>query len=111
MQIGFDTGDGSSHYNTNRIDIRTEDIGKYFLMTNVRNDRNYKLYNKGKFINESEYNFDARVPNSGIFIGGLSGLSYYFNGEIYSIRVYNRALTEDEILHNYNYDKEKFNLE
>ena len=39
------------------------------------------------------------------------GLSYYFNGEIYSIRVYNRALTEDEILHNYNYDKGKFNLE
>ena len=108
MQIGFDTGDGSSHYNTNRIDIRTEDIGKYFLMTNVRNDRNYKLYNKGNLVNTETVTWDAREPNPGIFIGGST---YYFNGEIYSIRVYNKALTEEEILHNYNYDKEKFNLE
>ena len=109
--IGFDTGDGSSHYSTNRIDVRAEDIGQYFLMTGVREDRNYKLYNKGEIQNELTYNFDARVPNPGIFIGGLSGLSYYFQGEIYSIRVYNKALTEEEILHNYMYDVEKFNLE
>ncbi len=44
-----------------------------------------------------------------------SGTSYnsnsFFIGNIYSVRVYNRALTEEEILHNYNYDIEKFNLD
>ena len=110
MQIGFDTGDGSTTYDTNRFDIRTDDIGKYFLMTSIRNDRNYKLYNKGKFINELNYTFDARTPNPAIYIGGQSTSTNLFNGEIYSIRVYNKALTEEELLHNYNYDKEKFNL-
>ena len=108
-EIGFNTGDGSTTYDTNRFNISADDMGKYFLMTSVRNDRNYKLYNKGKLINESEYNFDARVPNPGIFIGGMPGENY-FQGEIYSIRVYNRDLTEDELLHNYNYDKEEFNI-
>ena len=111
MQIGFDTGDGSTTYDTNRFDIRTDDIGKYFLMTSIRNDRNYKLYNKGKFINELNYTFDARTPNPAIYIGGQSTSTNLFNGEIYSIRVYNKALTEEELLHNYYYDKEKFNLE
>jgi hypothetical protein len=32
-------------------------------------------------------------------------------GDIYSIRYYNRVLTEDEVLHNYNIDKQRFNLE
>ena len=36
---------------------------------------------------------------------------YYFNGKIYSTRVYNRGLTENEILNNYNFDKEEFNIE
>ena len=35
----------------------------------------------------------------------------FFKGNIYSVRIYNRALTEEEILHNYNYDKQRFNIE
>ena len=34
-----------------------------------------------------------------------------FAGEICAIRMYNRALTEEEIKHNYDIDKERFNLE
>lgn len=35
----------------------------------------------------------------------------HFLGNIYSVRIYNKALTSDEILHNYIQDKQKFNLE
>ena len=35
----------------------------------------------------------------------------FFKGNIYSVRIYNRALTQEEILHNYNYDKQRFNIE
>lgn len=35
----------------------------------------------------------------------------YFKGTIYSIRVYNRHLNENELLHNYNVDKARFGLE
>ena len=32
----------------------------------------------------------------------------FFNGRIYSVRVYNRALTDEEVKHNYNIDKARF---
>lgn len=34
----------------------------------------------------------------------------YFNGKVYSVRVYNRHLTEDEIMHNLSIDNARFNL-
>lgn len=34
----------------------------------------------------------------------------YFNGKIYAIRVYNRSLTADEMLHNQQIDNVRFNL-
>ena len=40
----------------------------------------------------------------------VGGSDYYYQGRIYSIRVYNKVLTQEEILHNYNYDKQKFNM-
>ena len=35
----------------------------------------------------------------------------FFKGNIYSVRIYNKALTPEEIHRNYLYDKQKFNLE
>lgn len=35
---------------------------------------------------------------------------YNFNGHIYCIRVYNKQLTEEQIQHNYEIDKQRFNL-
>lgn len=35
---------------------------------------------------------------------------FYFNGTIYSIRKYDRALTSTELLQNYNVDKLRFNM-
>jgi hypothetical protein len=33
-----------------------------------------------------------------------------FKGDIHAVRVYNRLLTEDEILHNQNIDIQKYNI-
>jgi len=35
----------------------------------------------------------------------------YYLGNIYSVRIYNRALTEKEIKHNASFDKQRFNIE
>ena len=78
-------------------------------MTNIRDNKTYKTYNQGSLIKEDQITWNARTPNPAIYIGKAS--SYYFQGRIYSIRVYNKALTEEEMLHNYNYDKEKFIIE
>lgn len=39
-----------------------------------------------------------------------SSTNNYFKGEIYAIRIYNRALTEAEISHNYEVDKLRYNM-
>ena len=43
------------------------------------------------------------------FIGRISGYNNFY-GDIYFIRIYNRALTEDEIAANYAIDKQRFNI-
>ena len=43
------------------------------------------------------------------FIGRISNYNNFY-GDIYFIRIYNRALTEDEIAANYAIDKQRFNI-
>jgi len=38
------------------------------------------------------------------------GFDYAFKGRVYNARVYNRALTAEEVAHNYAIDKARFNL-
>ena len=107
--LRYEIADGSSNNISQSITLTSSDLNKMYLMTSVRNDKNYKFYNRANLLDDRTVTWNARTPNSGIFIGG--GSPYFFQGEIYSIRIYNKALTEGELLHNYNYDKEKFNLE
>jgi hypothetical protein len=54
---------------------------------------------------------DSSVVNPGLFIGKrFDGNADYFNGSIASIRVYNRVLSDAEILQNYNATKGRFLL-
>lgn len=41
---------------------------------------------------------------------GISGSNYAFEGKIYAIRLYNKTLTEEEMLYNQNLDNVRFNL-
>ena len=108
-QLRYETADGSANHISQELTLTTNDLNKYFLMTNIRDDKTYKTYNQGNLIKEDITTWNAKTPNPAIYIGKAS--SYYFQGKIYSIRVYNKALTEEEMLHNYNYDKEKFIIE
>ncbi len=40
----------------------------------------------------------------------ITGTSYA-NMDVYSAKIYNKALTDEEVLHNYLYEKQTFNLE
>jgi hypothetical protein len=41
-------------------------------------------------------------------MGEYGGGSYRYNGEIASVRVYNRALTAEEVLRNFNAQKQRY---
>lgn len=54
---------------------------------------------------------NAMLPANGYFsIGVSSDLTKRFVGHIYCIRIYNRALTDEERAFNYTIDKERFGL-
>lgn len=55
----------------------------------------------GAASNKSSSRIGGRVDGSNIVT---------FKGDIHAIRVYNRLLTEDEILHNQNIDIQKYNI-
>ena len=65
--------------------------------------------------NASEYpaNYPNSLSNGDFILGGYLGggnITRAFNGKIYSIRLYNRVLTESEIKHNLKVDKLRFNF-
>ena len=71
-----------------------------------------KLYINGALQSQKEVSGSIKGPNSGynLLLSNDPNNSNYFNGNIYSVRVYDRGLTENEIISNYNYDVREFNI-
>lgn len=80
--------------------------------TAVCNGSNILLYTNGAIKNTSYQPVAATVGTKLSFIiGGENNRNHMsINGELCTIRFYNRALTAEEIAHNYAVDKERFRL-
>lgn len=51
-----------------------------------------------------------QLYNGQVYVGARAGSTYFFNGEIPNVSIYNRALTSSEIKQNYNALKGRFGL-
>ena len=73
-----------------------------------------KTYKNGVLVDTDTQNTNVTYQNntSGNRIGewGYGSYQRNFNGQIYSIQVYNRELSQTEVLHNYNSLKGRFGL-
>ena len=77
-----------------------------------------KLYKQGTLI-KSDNTYTGAIGTTqsntvmaiGANPGGTNAGGNYLNGRIYSVRIYNGVLTDEQIRHNYLYDKQRFNLE
>ena len=80
-------------------------------------ETNAQLLSVNGKIDGIPFNDTYKAPASGstFVIGGNplagAGANTQFKGTIYCIRIYNRALTEEEIKQNYEIDKQKYNIE
>lgn len=99
--------------------------GKY-IITKSGNSNSRKTWNTGSGLatysvtNSNAYKNCALMSQKsadtwflrtgGTFVGSRSADNAFFKGTIYQIRVYNRALTADEILHNHAIDISKYNI-
>ena len=70
------------------------------------------IYLDGKlWVQNTTYKRAVGNITGAILGSGISDLaSYKWQGKIYSLRIYSKALTQEEILNNYNMDKERFTM-
>lgn len=116
--IGFHAGDNQIRFNT--ADNYTSNIrcasgsqyltnGKYIISCNYDN---LIINSQAKAISRAPYNAGQSGANDGyIWIGNgwpTDSTGYGFVGYIYSVRLYNRKLTTDEMLHNQSVDEQRF---
>lgn len=95
-------------FNKNNIYNNASMVLKYYTQKEKSYTLNYFNMNKS---NEQEY----QITKNGTFLVIGSYLPYSANQcakmEVYAVRVYNRALSEDEIRQNYEIDKVRFNIQ
>ena len=72
-----------------------------------------KIYQNGVLVNTVNTTLGiGNPPSYNLVIGALghAPATYNLNGNIYLARIYNRALSSEEILQNFNTTKKRFNL-
>ena len=116
---GIRTGDNASQITSiSKIDYFPTKIINITYVNNIADGKTY-LYYDGVLVDTSKtvtgsYIYASNMGNVGINkaqIFSSSSTTSYANMNVYSARIYNQALTSNEIVHNYNYDKQRFNID
>ena len=82
----------------------------HHLVAVKRSNNIVSIYVDGKLIISKSFGSAITSTANPLYIGAYAGSSQYFNGLIPVTRIYNRDLSEGEILDNYNHYKTRFNL-
>ena len=106
---------GYKNLNSTNI-VETNKI--YSMSTGFNGTEMYFMENGTKY--KANYTGNIGEPNSSTVFAiavdprgtsdGTGGSEARFNMKVYSVRIYNRCLTEDEINHNYEIDKARFGI-
>ena len=84
---------------------------KYFLQVTVDENGNMKLFINGKLDKTTTSSVHSTRPSLNLFFGKAA----FYNSPLTSFnmgnfKIYNRALSEQEVQHNYNLEKERWGL-
>lgn len=71
---------------------------------------NKKIYKDGSRVISTTYTSKSSSNSASVFLGKYFGSGFYFNGRIYSVKIYNRELTDTEIAKNFQANKLKFSV-
>lgn len=98
-------------YGTNMSDRDYQAINNKGHLSFSINTSDAKSYENGALMTKVPGTFWSVYEGNKISIGSRgSNANYIFYGDIFSIRIYNRLLSEAEAMNNYNVDKKRFNL-
>jgi hypothetical protein len=71
---------------------------------------NKKIYKDGNRVISATYASKVASNSASVFLGKYFGSGLYFNGRIYSVKIYNRELTDTEIAQNFEANKLKLSI-
>ena len=100
-------------YDTSPV-VETNTIGQ---VATSYDQTTMKLFKDGKLNQSAAQAGSIGTPASSTVMAvgtnpyGTAGAAGYFQGRIYSVRIYNTPLTDEQIYHNYLYDKQLFRLD
>lgn len=103
-------GGSTSDLDYSSSNINTTD---WWMITATYDGSNKRLYLNNELKSTVAYSSTINTDSNGMSIGAYGGTSnkgYYYNGKIAAVRVYNKALTMDEISANFNAQKGRFGL-
>lgn len=106
--FGVYNGGSTSYVYSNVGAIR---FGVYAFYTAVADGTNFKIYINGvQIYSEANSTVPITVARANSYLGKSNWPDSYFNGEIPVAKIYNRALTADEVARNFNAVKSRFNI-
>ncbi|MEX0933683.1 MAG: LamG domain-containing protein [Candidatus Paceibacterota bacterium] len=96
------TYDGGGSYVTRTVGIDNEELNQWIYLTGVIDTVNDKisLYKNGSLASQTDYTNNILTNADPLRIGGSGGV--YLDGDIDDVRIYDRALSNDEIKRIYN---------
>lgn len=105
----INTSTGWNTTSTSNTNIQT-DKWIHIMQTTSDSIKSFKTYVNGALVRDTTF---TGTPNSGggLLIGrGFYGGSYNYSGSIAIVNYYNRALTPDEVLQNFNAHRSRFGI-
>lgn len=82
---------------------------QWFLVTSLFDGTNRKIYYNGSNLLGTTASSNHNVTSSDVYVGKTYSTEY-FQGDIASVKIYNKALSANEVLQNFNATKSRYNL-
>ena len=90
------------------------ELNTWTYVATVLSDTGIRIYINGELVNSSSvpYSPDSNFSDtSGLYIGAYNSTMEFFSGNIATLRIYNMALTDDDIMQNFNLIKTIFDIQ
>jgi hypothetical protein len=90
------------------------DTSNWYQVVGTFVSGNRRLYINGNLVNSDTLSGTLATNNGGMSVGVYGGYAgsrgYYYNGNLASVKVYNRALSQNEIQQNFNAVRGRYNV-
>jgi hypothetical protein len=88
----------------------TFNASTWYNIVAVKNNTNVTLYSNSSVVTSQSFGGSVTGNANNFYLGAYAGNSSYFGGNISSMYIYNKSLTSNEVIQNYNVQKTRFGL-